>query len=286
MFSKDDLLVYFWQTAKNQSAIHLLNIYKGLPITNDANIIGLDGSSIRVTTTKYQIVCLYVERGTYIQGDDLENVIRCDVTGLNLAKQEAVLSNFQLVKEDIGKRDQIRVRPDPPLRGGLQLKNAPSAVDINVTDISMSGLGIHLDRYAFHPRMFSQNQDVNLILYMPGAGISLPQTTQLTPLSRDPVDRYSRDRLYGMNTPDPTELNNSSRQQRPVQSQNGEVRLTIRGKVMNMHPELHLNQYRIGIRLFHEESTRMIFTQFVSQRQSELIREIKVMYELLSKLDR
>jgi hypothetical protein len=286
LFSKDDLFAYFWQTAKDQSAIHLLNIYKGLPITNDANIIGMDGAAIRVSTTKYQIVCLYVERGAYIQGDDLENVIRCDVTGLNLQKQEAVLSNFQLIQEDIGKRDQIRVKPDPPLRGGLQIKNAVSAVDVNVTDVSMSGLGVYLDRYAFHPRLYAQNQDVNVILYMPGTGIQLPQTSQLTPLSKDPVDRFSRERLWGLNTSDVSELNNPSRQQRPVQSQNGEVRLTVRGKVMNMHPELHLNQYRLGIRLIHEDSTRMIFTQFVSQRQSELIREIKVMYELLTKIDR
>jgi hypothetical protein len=58
--------------------------------------------------------------------------------------------------------------------------------------------------------------------------------------------------------------------------------LEIRGTVVYVKTELVNRRHRLCIRVTPRDDSRASIAQFISQRQTELIREIKSLYELIS----
>jgi hypothetical protein len=102
-----DLLQLLRQISRNQSPIRLLNIYKGLPISYDTNIISVGFSEIQVPGSKNHIACLYYQGESYLQADDFPFVIRSTVKSLNLVQNYAVLTDFEVAQNNIGKRNKF-----------------------------------------------------------------------------------------------------------------------------------------------------------------------------------
>jgi hypothetical protein len=256
----EELIQMLGQIAKNRSEIRLLNIYKGLPITYETSINAIGDFEIRVPGSKQQLACLYHQRETYLQGERIPFLIRSQVISLNLAKEDAVLSNFEVAKPDIGKRTQIRVEPDEPLVAFIQFLNAGYDLPVPLTDISAEGASFYLETQLFPIRRIRPGSEISVSISFPDMVIQKIRKLSTKPL---PENR----------NPKPT-LRTGSMQE-------GKVTITARGKIMSVHPEAHLDRYRVGMKLYFQDLARLVIVQYISQRQAEIIRDLRLLSEEL-----
>lgn len=253
-----DLYLLLGQIARNRSEIKLLNIYKGLPISYNVRISSVGDSTIQVHSNKYQLACLYHQRETYLQGEELPFILRSQVDSLHLGKEDAVLVNLEVAQNNIGNRMQIRVEPDEPIFAAIQFAGSSSEFITAIADISGEGAGVYIEHYMFPIRLCQPGNEISLTL-------SLPDTIsqKITKLSTKPL-------IENRN------LKSFSRPDLP-RGQDGKVVITTRGKIITVHPEFHLKRYRVGMRLFFKDLSRTVILQYISQRQAEIIRDLSIL---------
>jgi hypothetical protein len=58
----------------------------------------------------------------------------------------------------------------------------------------------------------------------------------------------------------------------------------VGGVLVNLREEKKSNRYRFGLHLLPWGSSRAIISKFIVQRQSEIIREVRTLYDMLSRL--
>lgn len=254
-----NLYPYLRQIASNHSAVKLLNVYKGLPISYDAKIHSVGESEIQVHSNRYQLACLYYQQETYLQGEELPFGLRAQVLSLHLTNESATLSNLEAAPNKVGLRSQIRVEPEEQLIALIQFQGAPMSVTAPIADISAEGAGIYLEPYMFSPRLC---QVGNLV----SVSISLPDTVSQKLIK---TTRPLRDiRTTGPLRHDAAAIGSA-----------GTVVLTTTGKITSVHSELI--RYRVGLRLLFKDLSRTVILQYIAQRQSEIIRDLSILTDEL-----
>jgi hypothetical protein len=233
-FSKTgmDIFQFLREIARNQSAIKLLNVYKGLPISHDARICSIGDSEIQVHSNRHQLASLYYQQETYLKGEDLPYVLRSQVASLNLGREDATLTNLEMASQNVGHRSQIRVEPDEPLSAFIQFNGAPMGLAVLIADISADGAAVYLKPYMFSPRLCRPGNQVSVSITLP--------------------DNIS--------------------QKIKKSSTSGTVALSTTGEVTSARSEFV--RYRVGMRLFFKDLSRTVILQYISQRQSEIIRDL------------
>ena len=240
----------------------MLNIYKGLPISYDTNIDSVDGSEIQVRSNKNQIACLYYQGESYLQGEQLPFMIRTQVVSLNLAKENVIFSNFEAAKNNIGARSQIRVEPNEPLVVSIQFDGFISEILAPLSDISAEGASVYFDTYMFPARLSQPGNEFTM-------KISLPDSVshKIKKLTQKPNAENKK--------------NNMTPHGKLPEGQDGKIVLTARGRVVAVHPELHLQRYRVSVRLYFRDLSRMVILQYISQRQTEIIQDLRMLSDEL-----
>ncbi|GAP07930.1 MAG TPA: hypothetical protein DEQ80_00200 [Anaerolinea thermolimosa] len=279
-----EILTLLRLIARNETVLRLENYYKGLPVSYEATILALGSDYAELRCNRYQIACLYLNRETCLVGDEIAVPIAAQVAFLRPSSLSVVLHRFQYARNKIGLRNQIRVQPEEPVVVHLRLKNALSAVQGLLADISTEGLGLYLDRSLFLPRLYQPGVEVSLTLKLPISVTPARQTGNLTITTGDLTTRFSREQIRGLNLG----LEPGEAQRKPGVPAGQEMpsgQITARGILINLRPELHSQRYRLGIRFFPDERTRQTIAQFISLRQSAIIREFKTLYEAISQLD-
>jgi len=242
----------------------MLNIYKGLPISYDANIDSVGDFEIQVRTNKQQIACLYHQGESYLQREGLPFIIRSQVISLNLAKDYAILANFEVAQDTIGKRAQIRVEPDETMMAGIQSTGSLSEIPAPVADISAGGASVYLESYMFPVRLFRPGTELTM-------SITLPDfiSQKIKKLSRKPKLGDTKFN-FSLHT-------GSLNEERDDKT----AKITAQGKVMTVHPDFHLNRYRVGTKLYFKDSQRAVISYYISQRQSEIIQDLHILSDEL-----
>ncbi|MBI5943521.1 MAG: hypothetical protein HY864_04070 [Chloroflexi bacterium] len=265
LISSSDLLQALRQIADSKSEVRLLNIYKGLPISYDTNINFIDDSEIQVRSNKHQLACLYYQGESFLQGGELPYIIKSQVISLNLAREIAVFSNFEAVKNNIGNRTEIRVEPDEPLVVTIQFNGSMSEIFAPLTNISAGGASVYFETYLFPTRLCQPGNDLTMT-------ISLPDSVS------HKIKKLSQ-------KPGTGKLNLSPRTNIP-EGQDGKIVITARGRVVAVHPEFSLKRYRVSVRLFFKDLSRIVILQYISQRQSEIIQDLRILSDELYSLKR
>lgn len=257
MITNSNLYLLLKQIAQMQPNVKLLNVYKGLPISYDAFINSVSDSEIQVHSNRFQIACLYYQRETYMLGHELPFMLRSEVISLNLGKENAILSNLEIAEKGIGERSQIRVEPEEPLVARIKFEGSPMEFLAPLMDISAEGGAAYFEHYMFPMRLCHTGSTVSVT-------ISLPDTVS------QKIKKFPTRPL-----PTPSELRRES---------TGAVVLATTGKVASVRLEPDLNRYRVGMRLFFKDLARTVILQYISQRQSEIIRDLSVLSDELYKL--
>ncbi len=273
-----DFMSIFWNLASGRETISLINVYKGIPISYPATIINVGDNAIQVITEKYQLVCLYHERETFIQSPEISEIIKAKVLGLDAPTSTVILSNFEIVTKTIGERREVRVCPKFIIEGEVQSQELAETYHGELADISQSGLGIYINERDFFPRVYRPGRKLVVSFKLPGTYQIFEQKSYDYPSSQsDSSSRYDR-----------SNLRYSTIHQQKTNPETSSVRrlvspeLTIQGVVANSLELKSQRRHRIGVRLLPDEYARLVMAQFITQRQSEIIQEINSVYQLIS----
>lgn len=163
-----EVLGKFRQLAGSGQEIRLLNVYKGVPITNDAAVEQIGEKTVSISTHKYQIVCLSKYRETYIQSTMLPLTVKARAIKVDFLRNQAILSDFEYVTSHIGGRTLVRVVPREPIEVFLQNDLLSGKVRTEMVDISLQGVGVHLMSELYQSRAFEAGREIQVVMDLPG----------------------------------------------------------------------------------------------------------------------
>lgn len=254
-----DLYLRLRQIAERQTDIRLLNVYKGLPISYDAQIHAVGDRELRVHSSLNQLACLYYQGETFLQVTELPFALRSQVVSLHLGKQDATLTNLEVASRNVGNRSQIRVEPDEPLMALIQFEGAPIGLSTPIADISAEGASVFLEPYMYAARICRPGNAVSV-------SITLPDS--ISQKMKKFVNKPVRE-TYGSLLGDP------SRQ--PANT----ITMNTTGKITSVLPQPAWRRYRVGMQLLYKDLSRAVILQYISQRQAEIIRGLNLLSQEL-----
>ncbi|MFN8383451.1 MAG: hypothetical protein U0V02_16020 [Anaerolineales bacterium] len=237
-----------------------MNIYKGLPISYDTNIISVGLSEIQVPGSKNHIACLYYQGESYLQGDELPVIIRSKVKSLNLIQNYAILTNFEAAQNNIGMRTQIRVEPDEPLVVTIQFKGSAYEFLAPLADVSANGASFYFDSFMFPVRLCQPGNEISMTIPIPDF---IARKIKKIP-SRS--DRDTRRVIT------PARSN-------PIGGQDGQIIIKASGRIIAARAEAGAERYRVNAQLFFKDLSRMVILQYISHRQAEIIKDLRILSE-------
>jgi hypothetical protein len=252
-----DLQLLIRHLAATEPNVKLLNVYKGLPISYDASISSVGDTEIRVHSNRFQLACLYYQRETYLQGNEFPFLLRSQVTSLDLGHQDATLTSLEVADKGIGERAQIRVEPDESLIARIKFDGSAMEFIAPLADISAEGASALFEYYVFPMRLCRPDNSVLMTLSLPDS-----VTQKLKKLATKPLPLHPE----------------------AWRAQTNAVVITTLGKVISVRAEQDMNRYRVGMRLFFKDLSRTVILQYISQRQSEIIRDLGVLTDELYSL--
>jgi hypothetical protein len=277
MTHTDEILKIFRQLARDGRKVRLLNVYKGIPISYAASIKSIGEASVKIRTGKNQLVCLYREKETYIQNISFPHLIKAGVLLLDYEKVEAMLSRFEYAPAGIGDRIQVRVQPKEQIKSLLQAAGLPTGIRGELADISNDGAAIFIDEKLQSKKACKVGDVIEIHLRLPKPGRPGPLRTIFSaPITSDsPGGKLEQKVLEDLK--DGIEI--ATAQAKDDETE--DLTLQLNGNIANIKTSLPGGKCRIGIQLIPTTS-RVAISRFLSERQAELIREIRALYELVS----
>lgn len=167
--------------AEYEQPLILLNTYRGVPVVTTARILNVSSGYVAVSVHEYQAVCMKLDGSTHIQSDYLKEVFQADAVAVDVLRKQAILTDFIVVEEGVGKRVDIRVRPENPL--DVEISGDEFSISGKVADISASGVGIYtLAAYVSEELPLERGEKVFVDLKLPPAGRVLRLPGEVTNL--------------------------------------------------------------------------------------------------------
>jgi hypothetical protein len=141
-----DNIVDILKQMKNENKIvKFFNLYKGVPISNDAKIVDVDGEEVVFQTNSIQEIAMKMDTHAYILKNEYFNKhIKADIVYNNFANSTVVLNNFTyLLNMPASQREYIRVHPNIfAVVKMAQGSNSDSMTTGKLFDLSVNGLGV------------------------------------------------------------------------------------------------------------------------------------------------
>ncbi len=279
MMTNEDILKAFRLSLQNKKELKLINSYKGLPISFPASILSVSEENVTLKVDRSQIVCMYRDHDTFVQGEYFTETIRAYVSQLDLIKVEAILSYYEVPKSSFNNRSQIRVEPDNPISGNIKVKEMRIPFRGELADISQGGLGIYIEERLFLPNVYHPGAEIVVMINLPTTGRMAARTTVKygDPTRDERFDaQQSRIDLFSGVTRPLTSVSSTSYE--TGQNPGG---LEVRGVIVKATREQAQRRYRLGVKFAPSEATRSMISQFMTIRQSEIINEIRAEYNSL-----
>jgi len=280
-----EILHNFHKFAETQEDIQLVNVYKGVPISYPAKVRDVGTHTLTLMTDPFQIVCLYRDKVTFIQHNSFPVTIQASVIQVDFNSNQASLSAFKYVGSTIGDRRQVRVEPKEIITGRLHSKDADVTVRGELADISLNGIAIYIKPSLYSPNIFKVGNKISVELELPGIEKSSGDSVSGT----GPLRQQAKPRFENLRSRQVT----GSLEQREYPSIygsssdstfSGPKDFTFSGTIVHNKPETLYGRHRIGIQSNPGGQSRAILSQFIIQRQSEIIREVRSLYDVLSRL--
>ncbi|MBU1657658.1 response regulator [bacterium] len=144
-----DLIINLLEGIKKDKAkVHLHNYYKGLSITNDAQILQVEDGHIILKTNFLQEKAIQYEKKTLIISEVLPRAILCsEMTQLSFEKQTVGFKELRFIKDSPMMRKTIRVVPENEHRVTLFIKENKFRGKVRIEDISLDAVKLKLNAY-------------------------------------------------------------------------------------------------------------------------------------------
>jgi hypothetical protein len=162
----EDVIKGFAAAFKEGRPLHLLNTYRGIPIVYDAKIIMINQGYLALNVHPYQATCMALENKTYIQSDFSQELYQAKSVALDVAKCQAILTEFSRAPLSLGKRMAIRVQPKEPI--DAEIYDGEHRIPGKLADISATGVGVFtFATYIYGDLDIKKGQDVMVDFRLP-----------------------------------------------------------------------------------------------------------------------
>ena len=168
----------------NQSKISLLNFYRGLTITNDAQIVEYDEQKIVLKSAFFQLKVIWMEGFTTIRSDFFPKDIHGILSDVNFDKQTVTLRELKFISESASARKYVRVEPD---NAHARMHHNGKDYDVKVVDLSTKSMKI---RFPMLPPSFEKETHVTLHVEIPTKEEVLHFTCQASVFKIDKQQKF------------------------------------------------------------------------------------------------
>ena len=166
--SDESIMRQLWAMYQTRTSLKLINSFRGLPISFDAQIRTVNNGYIIVQTHPHQAMCVSLEKRTYIQGDFLEGTARAQPIDVDVSAGEVILTRITQAGRDLGQRLSPRVEPGEPVRVDIRLRD--TTLTANLADLSYQGIGLYTFGAYINDRAdFRRGDEVSFAVNMHGA---------------------------------------------------------------------------------------------------------------------
>ena len=163
---QDNVMRLFHMLLSAGESVTLLNNYRGFPVEHQATILTLEQGYVAIGIHEHQAVSMALEGKTFVQNPRLPEVIRALVMAVDVVKKRAVLTEFEPVGNDIGRRREIRVFPREPLEAVIY--DGHYRLSGKIADISTSGVGVFtFAAYIYGDLSFELDKEVYVDFRLP-----------------------------------------------------------------------------------------------------------------------
>jgi c-di-GMP-binding flagellar brake protein YcgR len=128
------------RTGKSGGKISLLNYYKEVPISFDAEIRDIDAGVLEVSIHSVQAAAIAIQKATLIRSDRLPHPVVAKVLRLDTKNRIAFLSHLAYASIPSERRKFVRVKVAD--RVGATFANGAKSVSGHVLDISIGGVAV------------------------------------------------------------------------------------------------------------------------------------------------
>jgi hypothetical protein len=194
------------------------------------------------------------------------------VESIDFKNVNAVLTNFEVANDQIGKRTQVRVVPADPIQSVVKTNEIRSINQGVLADISQNGLAIFIRSEDFSPVVYKPGVKINLFLKLP---ITERQTAKLKMPHRQVKPRYD-------NLRQPNYQRSESVEEEVEKQEKLDPEVELIGTIVNIHSDNWKGRYRVGVKVSMKDPSKKVLTNFISMRQAEIIREIRAAYQQLA----
>lgn len=142
-FASNSIIETFQKMKEMGQKIQFLNLYQGVPIICDAEIVSIDGENVSFHTEHLQEIAMKLDgRAFIIKNDYFSKHLKADIVYNNFMTNTVVLHNFiYLLNMPALQREFVRVHPDIVAKVYLhQFGNVETTG--RLYDLSLSGLGV------------------------------------------------------------------------------------------------------------------------------------------------
>jgi hypothetical protein len=164
--------------------VRLHNGHKGMPISYPATIQGFNDRGIIFKINKYQLVCLALDKQTFIQSDLLPSIVKAKLIDLDYPRAQVTLQHFIYTLDTIGKRELIRVQPQEPVQ--VNINDRYRKIKGTLVDISEVGIGVQtLVNIAYSSSLIRQGTAVQVSFRLPGETVETFMTGNIRSIAKE-----------------------------------------------------------------------------------------------------
>lgn len=143
LFGSNSIIETFQKMKDQKQTIQFLNLYQGVPIISEAQIVSIDGENVSFQTDHLQEIAMKLDgRAFIIKNNYFTKHLKADIVYSNFMTNTVVLHNFiYLLNMPALQREFVRVHPDIVAKVYLhQFGNIETTG--RLYDLSLSGLGV------------------------------------------------------------------------------------------------------------------------------------------------
>ena len=167
MADQGEFLNIFSNLISEQKPVTMYNTYRGLPFNYEAEILEVEQGNVTTRVHQYQAISMALEGRTHLHASALPQVIRANVVEVDFRKKEAILSEFNIAGDTVGKRSKVRVQPSELLEA--EIYDGRRRIRGRIVDLSADGMCIFNYSAYMYVLSFGLEREVNVDFKLPSA---------------------------------------------------------------------------------------------------------------------
>lgn len=127
----------------NKTKLHLMNEYKGIPISHEATLVEFYNNNIELHTTEIQAFLILQKKETIITSEVLSKNIHGTLDHIDKKTNNVVLKSVKFIDTSLHDRRELRVTPDNDFV--LVINDSRGKIEPKVLDVSVNAIALEVE---------------------------------------------------------------------------------------------------------------------------------------------